>query len=165
MSIGFQEFLRRKSAGSDLKERREKCQEWLGALDRLFRQIEAWLVEADPENLIEIIRYKVQRVEKQLGIFDAPGMTIRVGISEVKVLPNGRFDIGPMYRTLQWLADVRGSDGLAAGRVDITDGARKYVLIRSINEGQDAWYAASDQSGLMPFDRTALETILLDLLG
>ena len=50
-----------------------------------------------------------------------------------------------------------------AGRVDITNGERKYLLLRDNSSGEDRWYAVNERSQVVLFDRAQLETILQDL--
>jgi hypothetical protein len=60
----------------------------------------------------------------------------------------------------------RGWGDLAGGRVDITDGERRHLLLRSIVDGQDCWYAVGDPNHVpIPFDQVRLEAILQDLLS
>ena len=72
MMTSFQEFLRQKVDISALKDRNRSRGEWLGAINRLLDQVRDWLREADPDDLLEIVPYEVERVEKRLGIYDAP---------------------------------------------------------------------------------------------
>ncbi len=60
MQTSFQEFLRQKIEGSDWKDRSRRRTEWLNALNCLLGQIQEFLREADPEELLEIIRYEVE---------------------------------------------------------------------------------------------------------
>lgn len=68
--------------------------------------------------------------------------------------------------------DVRGSyrnDGGTEcryeGRVDITDGLRKYVLYRIVDEGSQARVVGEDSGSPKRFARARLEAILWDLLS
>jgi len=138
--------------------------EWLAALRRLLEQIQNWLHAADPEGLLEVEPYEVQRAESRLGIYDAPALKIRLNADEVAVLPIGRYAIGPlpaeMYKALQGVA---GTDGPAGGRVDITDGERRYMLFRAIKSDPERWFAVDDLSKVNLFDQARLEAILQDL--
>jgi hypothetical protein len=168
MSTRFEEFLKKKSEGSGLKERRANRDEWLGALNRLLGQVRDWLQEADEEGLLEIVPYLVQSVEKRLGIYDAPAIKIRVGNGQVDFLPVGRFSIGPISESImEGVLGVvtSGERAPIAGRVDITNGERKYLLLRAIDGGQDRWYAANQRTHVVPFDKNLLEDILQDLLS
>jgi hypothetical protein len=162
MPTNFQEFLRQKTEGSDIKDRRRNRAEWLAALDRLYDQIRGWLHEADPEELIEIVTYEVERVERPLGVYDAPAMKLRLGTDSVDVRPVGRFSMGLLAS--QMINGHLKGGGPAAGRVDITNGERKHLLFREVEGEEDRWYAVDDHSRVEPFDRHRLEAILQDLM-
>jgi hypothetical protein len=164
MPTDFQEFLRQKSEGTGIRERNRNRSEWLKAVQELLTQIEDWLRAADTENLLEIMRYEVERVEDRLGVYDAPALKIRFGTDVVDILPMGRYAIGPFSaRAIQSLRGAEGTDSPAAGRVDITNGERKYLLIRDISSGAERWHAVNERSEVFLFDRARLETILQDL--
>ena len=164
MTTSFQDFLRQKAAGTDIRERNRNRGEWLMALQKLLAQIEDWLRAADTESLLEIVRYDVERVEDRLGIYDAPALKIRLGTDEIDVVPVGRFAIGPLpAQAFKTLPAVDGTDGPAAGRVDITNGERKYLLLRDVSRGKQDWYAVKERSQAVLFDQALLETILQDL--
>ena len=169
METSFQEFLRQKTEGSDWKDRGQRRREWLDALNRLFDQIRAWIREVDPEGLLELVSYEVERVEDRLGVYDAPAMKIRLDLDFVDIRPVGRFAIGTLLlRQLQALAaNAQRCGDLSGGRVDMTNGERRYILLRSITDGQDCWYAlAGDVGGVpTPFDANCLQAILRNLLG
>lgn len=162
MPTSFQEFLREKAEGSDWKARGQSRREWLDALKRLLDQIRGDLRAADPDDLLEIVPYEVERVEGRLGIYDAPALKIRLGTDSVDVLPVGRYAIGPIApRSVQ---GVPG--GWSGGRVDITNGEKRYMLLQSIEAGKDRWYALEVGGPIepAPLDRGRLEAILQDLL-
>ena len=168
MHTSFQEFLRQKLEGSDWKDRSRIRGEWLGALNRLLDRIRDWLRESDPEGVLELITYEVERVENRLGVYDAPALKIRVNTDSVDVLPMGRFAMRPLSLQsllLQNLPSIPVNQQVHEGRVDITDGERRYVLLRGIEDGQDHWYAVRGINQAVPFDRTCLEEILKDLLS
>ncbi len=164
MSTGFQEFLRQKADGSGVRERNRNRGEWLSALNALFEQIRDWLRAADPDDLIESVPYEVQRVEGHLGIYDAPALKIRLGAEEVDVVPVGRYAIGPWTaQSMKSLLGIEGTDGPVAGRVDITNGERKYLLLRDASTGKDRWYAVDEYSRAALLDQARLEKLLQDL--
>lgn len=168
MQTSFQEFLRQKVEGSDWRDRKRLRTEWLGALNRLLDQIREWLRESDPEGLLEPVAYDVQCVEPRLGVYDAPAMKIRLNTEYAEVLPIGRFTTHPI--TLQNLLFIPGNrqrwGDLSGGRVDVTNGERRHLLLRSADDGQERWYAliAGQAAIPIPFDRVCLERILEDLL-
>jgi hypothetical protein len=78
MMTSFQEFLRQKVDISVLQDRNRSRGEWLGAINRLLDQVRDWLRQADPDDLLEIVPYEVERVEKRLGIYDQPSQHARM---------------------------------------------------------------------------------------
>ncbi len=167
MSTSFQKFLREKTKGSDLGNRNRSRMEWLGALNRLFAQVQEWLRQSDPDDLLEVVPYEVERVEERLGIYNAPALKIRLGTDSVDVLPVGRFVSKNL--AIQNLQLIPGNErrwgDLSGGRVDITNGERRFQLLRSLEDGADRWYAWCDKPPPTPFDRDRLEAILQELLG
>ncbi len=82
-------------------------------------------------------------------------------------MPVGRYANGPLeLKNLQMIpGNERRWGDLSGGRVDVTNGERRYVLLRSIEDGQDRWYAlAGNQIVPKPFDSNCLQAILEDLL-
>ena len=168
MQTSFQEFLRRKTEGSAWKERKERRAEWLGALNRLFTQIRGLLREADPEGLIEIVDYEVERVEERLGVYDAPALKVRLNTASADIIPIGLHTRKPLsLENVLALPESKSRWGdLSGGRVDVTDGDRKHMLVRSIQNGQDQWYVMmAEKADITPFNRQSLEEILQDLLS
>jgi hypothetical protein len=167
MPTQFQEFLRQKVEVSDWKERKQRRAEWLSALNRLFDQIRERLQQADPDGVLELVPYEVQCVEERLGLYDAPALEIRLNTDSVDIRPVGRHEVGPL--SLRHLQGIQSNEqrwgDLSGGRVDITNGERRHILLRSIVDGQDLWYAiAPDRIGPILFDANCLEAILQDLL-
>lgn len=163
MQTSFQEFLKQKVEGSDWKDRKRLRAEWLGALNRLLDQIRDWLRESDPDGVLECVNYEVQRVEERLGVYDAPALKIRLNTEYAEVLPIGRFTPQP-FAFGQWLLDRYTDLHFTNGRVDITNGERRHLLLRG-DAGEGQWCALiPGRPEPIPFDRTCLEAILEDLL-
>jgi hypothetical protein len=167
MMTSFQEFLRQKVDVATVKDRNQSRGEWLAAINRLLDRVQDWMREADPDDLLEAVRYEVERVEKRLGIYDAPALKIRLGTNSVDILPVGRYSVGPL--PLELLKGGPGDDkrwgDLSGGRVDITNGERRYLLLRSKENEHDHWYTVGEPPSPTPFDRKRLEEILQDLLS
>jgi hypothetical protein len=53
----------------------------------------------------------------------------------------------------------------AAGRVDITDGVRKFGLYRTSTQGQDTSYVIDERGEESLLSRESLERILMDLMS
>lgn len=107
--------------------------------------------------------YEVQRVEERLGVYDAPALKIRLNTEYAEVLPMGRFTSQP-FDFGQWFTDRYSNFNLSNGRVDITNGERRHLLLRSA-DGEGLWYALMlGRPAPIQFDRACLEEILKDLL-
>jgi hypothetical protein len=166
--ISFQEFLREKAERSGWKERMNARADWLTAVGWLFQRIRALLRDADPNGVLEIVEYQVERVEERLGVYDAPALKIRLDAVSVDIVPAGRYAPKPLS-LINLLAvphnESRWGD-LSGGRVDVTDGERKHLLLRSIEDERDRWYVVmSNKAGVTPLDRESLEQVLQDLLS
>jgi hypothetical protein len=154
----FREFLRHKADEQRQPERRQRREEWIAAIGRLLDQLRAWLAESDPEHLLDVVQLELEKVEPGLGLDKAPSLEIGVGDAKVRVVPVGRNVVGAV--------DAHGNGGARAeGRVDVTDGVRKYILYRVIRDGQDHWYALNEAFKATPLDRERLEAILQDLFA
>ena len=179
MPTSFQEFLRQKTEGSDWRERKRLREEWIGNLQRLLDQIREWIRESDPEGVIELVPYRVERVEGRLGVYDAPALQIRLNTESADVVPMDRFTQIPT--TLRNTAYIQETQDLSlahvdqyfmnepVGRVDITNEERAHRLLFHPRVGWQAWISGRsgrfDQAGQRPFDKAALEAILEDLLS
>lgn len=153
----FQEFLERRSQQSHHKERRELREEWMTAVRRLIDQLRGWLAESDPRGVLEVAPLEVEVAEPGLGAYRVAGLKISLGQAAVQVAPVGRNVVG--------MVGPQGDAGIrAAGRVDVTDGIRKYILYRTLKEGEN-WYALDERFQAAPLDRTRFEEILQDLLS
>jgi hypothetical protein len=157
--LSFQEFLKSKAEEKGIKDRHRRRGEWLGAIHRLLDQIRDWLRQSDPEGVLDVEPYEVSRTEHELGTYDAPALKIRLGAAEVNVLPMGR-DVPFMA--------IRGASGTPAefaGRVDISDGFRKYNLYREVKEGRDSWQVRDERNRFTYLDPVSLGQILQELLS
>jgi hypothetical protein len=157
--LSFQEWVEKKAEEAQSSERLQRRAEWLRAYEDFKEQIRRWLREDGLEERIEIHPEWVQRREGGLGTYNIEGLRIDIGDSSVKVVPISRNVIG--YVNLPGGGEFR-----ASGRVDITDGIHKYVLYRTIQDGQDVWYAVDeDRYAVTPFTRERLQKILMDLMS
>jgi hypothetical protein len=154
----FREFLQKKAEEQHQPQRRQRRDEWIEAVRRLITQLRAWLAEADPEKLLDVVPLVVERVEPGLGAYSIPSLKIGVGDATVEVVPIGRNALG-------FVNPSRGEGLRAEGRVDITDGVRKHILYRTLADGQETWHILNEQFESAPLDLGRLEAILQDLLS
>lgn len=154
----FREFLEKQAQQSRTKERRERREEWMQAVGRLTGQLRGWLAESDPTGVLDVVPVEMEKAEPGLGTYRVPGLKISLGAASVEVVPVGRNVVG--------VVGPHGDVGVRAeGRVDITDGVRRYILYRTLQGGQETWHALDDHFQAAPLDRARLEGILQDLLS
>jgi hypothetical protein len=109
--------LKRGGSDSDAEIR----EEWLQAIDGLFKQIQDWLREAVQERLLEVSFSKGIHSDGRLGEYSSPFMLIRSPSgAEIVIDPKSRF-LGGMK-----------------GRVDIECPPKAAILVR-LNDGQWAF--------------------------
>jgi hypothetical protein len=107
--------------------------EWRAAVERLFVQVRAWLKESDPDGLIEVEERQEEIREPGLGRCCVPRLDLRVFGKWIAIIPKAR-------RTVDTAKPPQASaPQRAAGRVDITDELRRYVLYRVQEGGRDVW--------------------------
>src|SRR6266536_5609920 len=116
----------------------EMRKEWLAALGRLMEQLRQWLAEADPDGVLEVVPREYELIEARLGRYLAPGLVLRLGARQVEVKPGLRTGSslpgpGP-YK-----------ERLAAGRVELANDLRTYVLYRKRDETGEKWLIANPE--------------------
>jgi hypothetical protein len=134
--------------------------EWIAAVDRLNQQIKGWLLQADPEHqLLEVRDRRYQLREEGIGTYEANGLSIGLGPGEVRVEPIARNVAGPLSAT--GVIHVNR----AYGRVDLTDGLRKFLIFRVERDPEDRWnIIEQDGFRMRAFDQTAFEDAFKSLL-
>ncbi len=140
-------------------EKRAMQQEWTGALHRLIGQIREWLVDSDPEYLLEIEESHHEIREVNVGVYTAPGLVIRLEAREVRLMPIARKVVGPL------LSGETIRMARAFGRVDMTNGGEKFTIFRSRKDPSDEWMIVEDWGHVVrKFDRQAFEEAMQILL-
>lgn len=158
-TIAFRDFLAKKATEQNHPRRKERREEWIASVERLFDRIRTWLAESDPDRFLDIVPFKIHTSEPALGNYEISALKIGVGDAAVEVRPMGRDALGLIRR------GSGGEELRAEGRVDIDAGGRKYILYRSLQDGRETWYALDEDFRPRPFDRAELEAILQDLLS
>jgi hypothetical protein len=154
----FQDFLEKQAQRQGQKARAARRQEWIAAVDRLVGQLRMWLAESDPKHLLNVVQFEIERAEPDLGSYNISSLKIGLGDNAVEVTPVGRDAVG--------IVGAHSDNGVRAeGRVDITDGARKFILYRTLSGGEERWHALDERFHAEPFDKHRLECILQDLLS
>src|SRR5437868_3005920 len=70
--------------------------EWRAAVLRLIEQIVAWLQDADARRILEIHDDSHLLREVNVGVYNLPGLVIRLEAEEVRVVPIARNAVGPV---------------------------------------------------------------------
>ncbi len=153
----FQEFLHKKAEEQRVISRRDLRDDWIDAVGRLVGQIREWLHEADPDGVLDRIDFPYDKAEKGLGRYKVDGLQINVGDLSVQVVPVARNVIGSPR--------LAGEGAKLAGRVNITNGIKTYILRRVLSDSGESWEVADDHLGAELLTRAKLESILQDLLA
>jgi hypothetical protein len=154
----LREFLRDKAREDDQRERLQRREEWLTAVNHLIRQLRAWLEAVDSEKLLMIYDQEYDKLEQGLGMYKVSGLNVGLRDSLVKIIPVSRNVVASV--------ESKGDAGVRAeGRVDISDGLRKYILYRTLRDGRDRWYALDEQYKATLLDQARFEEIMQDLLS
>lgn len=170
----FREFLAdlaREQGGPEVRARRD---EWLGAVERLFTQIEGWLKKSDPDGVLEVHRRDTEREEAGLGRYAVPELVISVGKLKVEVTPGGRnsrFVPSPLAFCLPELDTAAAASRRLAGGVDIGNRYRRWNLYRVLDAaGNEEWWAvkrgaAARDDDVRKWNQPVFEFILQDVLS
>jgi hypothetical protein len=135
MSTTFREFLQQqaKKHEAEAGAMKDTIAEWRTAIDHLFNQIREWLREADPEGHIKIKEGQQQIREPGLGSYQVPRLDLRIFGKWIGIIPKARRTVGTAT------PPQKSAPERAAGRVDITDELRRYVLYRFREGDRDLW--------------------------
>jgi hypothetical protein len=160
MTAAFQEFLRRQAEKHEAEVRSGKAtvDEWRAAIERLFAQLRAWLKESDPDGIIEIEESHQDLAEPGLGRYRVPRLNLRAFGKWVGIIPKARKTVGTAHPA------QKSAPQRAAGRVDVTDELRRYVLYRFQEGSRDVWLIDDLESEPRPLDQEAFERALMSYL-
>jgi len=141
------------------EERQQIIEEWTKSIYGLISQVRLWLIDSDPHHILEISTAEHRLREEKLGSYDVPGLVVRLNSREVKLIPISRYNVGPFLRS----GEVRVDH--SSGRVDLTEGGRKYKLYRDRLEPADHWVVVDDEVYVpRNLTRETFEAAFLDLL-
>jgi hypothetical protein len=160
MTTAFRDFLRQQAEKHQAEARAGKAivDEWRDAVERLFSQMREWLKEDDPEGVIQIEEGQEEITEPGLGRYRVPRLDLRAFGKWIGIIPKARKTVGTAKPPQQ------ATPQRAAGRVDITDELRRYVLYRIQENGRDVWLIDDLASGQRPLDQGTLEKALMSYL-
>ena len=159
MTPSLKDFLKQKATlyAAESEKNRAVIMEWRQAVDRLFTQLEAWLVAADPEGIIRHTTDLIEVTEPGFGRYSMPRLNLQAFGKWVGLIPKAR-KAGKRAAPQQ-----NGAPEQATGRVDITDEIRRYVLYRFPHGTDDQWFIddTAANSELQPLTADRFEAALL----
>ncbi len=156
--LSFKEWVEQKYEEAHSSDKAQRRREWLQAYQALKDQILDWLRE-DGGDRILIESEWVRQNERALGAYNIEGFRVEIGDSSVHFVPVSRSVIARIN-------PPGGGEYRGAGRVDVTDGARKYHLYRTIQDEVDVWYVVDeDRHAVTPLTKKRLQEILMDLMS
>jgi hypothetical protein len=146
---------KQRAQGAQLEKKRT---DWVQSVERLLGQLKTSVQQADTHRIVQIEPARLPRQEEDIGNYTVPGLVLTVGSRRVMVQPVARNVVG-------YLGEGFGPDVRAQGRVDITDGERKFMLYRIVDGQGEKWVMVDDEDFKgRRLDQTAFEAALLSLL-
>jgi hypothetical protein len=143
---------------TEQSEGMQKRHEWIAAVDRLLAQIKDWLQQADEGRILMIQEASFPISEQGIGTYEITSLTMGVGTREVRVKPVARFVAAPLRPNGTIIPR-------AFGRVDMTNGFDKSLLLRTEKDPADRWMIiGQDSSRIERFDRNSFESAFQSLL-
>ena len=109
--------------------------DWVEDLRGLFARIREWLGPGVLNGTLAIDDREVEIAEEDLGPYRVPAMTIRVRTGHPR-----KVDVEPKGMQVVGVVGIGGRRLLGAlGRVDITSGPARVILLRFRDAGQTRW--------------------------
>ena len=159
MTTSLKDFLKQKATlyAAEDEKNRAVLVEWRQAVDRLYTQLEAWLVTSDPEGIIRPERDLIEVKEPGLGRYSISRLNLQAFGTWVGLIPKAR-KTGKRAPPQQ-----QGAPEQATGRVDITDEIRRYVLYRFPDGTGERWFVddTAANTDLQPLTAARFEALLL----
>ena len=151
------EFLQEKAKDETARERSRLREEWVGTVNRLIAQFQAWLREADRLGVLVMWTEEIEILEERLGAYRVPRLHIRLNGTDVKVVPVARSIGGRITKG-------EGKGERMEGRIDILGVGMRYILYRVL-ENEEQWYALDEKFESKLFDRDRFEAIMKEMLS
>jgi hypothetical protein len=136
------------------EQRDEQKREWLGALRKLYTDIESWVRPAVAEGVLKTSRSEIEIVEQDFGEYMAPLLEIRAGGLTIRFLPVGARVVGVVATGGHRLVGLRG-------RVDLECGPIRIPLVRAAD---NQWKALPLRGEPRELNEEAFTEILSEVL-
>lgn len=125
----------RQSNGVD---RQARIKEWIQSVTDLLNQIEVWIREDDSNRVLTLQSFHSQRREVGLGIYSIPLLQIALFDQIVEVVPLSRNVAGGVVNR-------NGTELRTEGRVDLSNGAEKYMMYHVRDSNGLKWVIVDDK--------------------
>jgi len=160
MTTAFRDFLRQEADKhqAECNAGKGTVDEWRSAVERLYAQMRAWLKESDPDGVIEIEESQQEITEPGLGKYRVPRLNLRAFGKWIGIIPKARRTVGTAMPPRKSVPER------AAGRIDITDELRRYLLYRFQENGSDIWLIDDLHTEPKPLGKEAFEHALMSYL-
>jgi hypothetical protein len=144
---------------SDVADRQERIKQWIESVTALFSQIETWLDEDGANTVLRTQQNVLRKREEGLGMYEVPQLNILLFDRLVEIVPAAR-NVGGGLGT-------RSNPGFRPeGRVDMTNGAEKYMLYHVGTSTGKKWVVVDDAKyTIRDLDKETFEAALQDLLS
>ncbi|HSN97002.1 MAG TPA: hypothetical protein VLS89_01850 [Candidatus Nanopelagicales bacterium] len=157
------ERLRREAPGDKqtVQEYWERqTQEWIDDLQSLMETLAGWLDQAEQEGLLSVERQHVELAEEDLGPYDVPALAIHLRTTHpriIRVHPRGLRIVGVIVAGDHRIVGARG-------RVDITCGAGRTMLLRFKDKDHETSWSVIQPDGTgVPLTEDGFSDVLNEL--
>lgn len=156
----FREWLKTHAENEgEERVRREKREEWVGAVTRLIEKCMGWLQEADPTGILRLgVESGSWKNEANLGRYSIPVLSVEYKGDKVQLVPVGR-------NTHRTISPMRNIEVPAEGRVDVTNGFLKNMLYRTRENGKDRWYLMTEDWKSVELNQDTFMAIMEEMLS
>jgi hypothetical protein len=164
----FKQWLNEQGRHAEANEkiRGKRIAAWRMAVEKLFKDIRAWLKEDDPEQYLQLQGRIIKLDEEGLGAYPIDALTVYLSHERAEIRPVALNVVRPRFLN-------SASEYRAEGRVDMTDSRelKRYLLYRVISETRpEKWVIVNSEVPAEPdlirdLTKDAFEEALQSLLS
>jgi hypothetical protein len=149
-----------KEISAKVRENKPLLDEWRRDVEQFLQTVQSAVEAADTEQVLFLRRSRVLLREVRFGEYELPSLEIVLGDTEVRVEPRARFHMGRLKDPQD------GTEFQVEGRIDITDGVRRYLAYRvPVLEKGHGWWICDEDRKRVRFGRDeVIQDVILDLL-
>lgn len=135
-----------------------EVERWRDSVNRLLEAMYDMLQKADEGKVLKVEMRSHQLREEGVGAYPIHSLSIVLGTRSVDILPIAR-------KVMAIFDEGQAPARKAQGRVDMTNGLEKYLLLRFVTPEGEVWMIVDAQTyGMKPLDRDSFEEAVLRLL-